>query len=175
MQVLSSDINITTGIHPLAFSARANAEDTPRFHEAMRGPDREGFIIAMRKEMDQLSSLNAFEAVPRQKAIDENKQIVDVTWALKRKRYPDGSVNKLKARLCVRGDKQIIDEAFDTYSPVVQWATVRLLLILSILLQLSTKQVYDNRCDMLCGECFHPRLEVGQSNTLGSNFFASDK
>ena len=141
LQVLSSDINITTGIHPLAFSTRANAEDTPRFHEAMRGPDREGFIIAMRKEMDQLSSLNAFEAVPRQKAIDENKQIVDVTWALKRKRYPDGSVNKLKARLCVRGDKQIIDEAFDTYSPVVQWATVRLLLILSILLQLSTKQV----------------------------------
>ena len=96
LQVLSSDINIST----LAFSARANAKDTPRFHEDMRSPDREGFNIAMHKEIDQSSSLNAFEAVPGQKAIKENKQNVDVTWVLKRKRYSDGSVDKLKARLC---------------------------------------------------------------------------
>ena len=140
-QKLDWDLDITTGMHPLAFSARANAEDTPRFHEAMRSPDREGFIEAMKKEMIQLAGLDAFVAVPRQKAIDAGKQIVDVTWAFKRKRFPDGSVKKLKARLCVRGDLQITDAAFDTYSPVVQWTTVRLLLILSIIFGFKTKQV----------------------------------
>jgi len=70
-QRLDSDPDISTGLHPLAFAARVNAEDTPRFHEAMRSPDREGFIEAMKKEMDQLSGLDAFVAVPRQKAVDE--------------------------------------------------------------------------------------------------------
>ena len=140
-QRLDSDPELLTGLHPFAFAARANAEDTPRFHEAMRSPDREGFIEAMKKEMEQLAGLDAFVAVPRQKAIDEGRQIIDSTWAFKRKRFPDGAVKKLKARLCVRGDLQETDDAFDTYSPVVQWSTVRLLLILSIILKLETKQV----------------------------------
>ena len=140
-QTLDADPDIRTGIHPFAFAARANAEDTPRYHEAMRSPDREGFIEAMKKEMESLASLDAFVAVPRQKAIDEGKQIIDTTWAFKRKRFPDGAVKKLKARLCVRGDLQETDDSFDTYSPVVQWSTVRLLLIISIILDLETKQV----------------------------------
>jgi hypothetical protein len=81
-------------------------------------------------------------AVPREKALNEGKPVIDSVWAFKRKRYPDGSVKKLKARFCVRGDlqKKHIDY-FYTYSPVVQWSTVRLLLILSIILQFETKQV----------------------------------
>ena len=141
-QRLNEDIDISTGVHPLAFSARANAEDTPRFHEAMKCTDREGFIAAMKAEMDQLSKLNAFVAVPREKPIAEGRSIIECTWAFKRKRFPDGSVKKLKARLCVRGDLQKNGvDYFDTYSPVVQWSTVRLLLIVSILLNLETKQV----------------------------------
>ena len=128
-------------MHPLAFAARANAEDTPWFHKAVCSPDREGFIVAIQKEMEQLSSLDAFIAVPHQKAINEGRQIIDTTWAFKRKRFPDGAVKKLKARLCIRGDLQETDNAFDTYSPVVQWSTVRLLLIVSIILKLETKQV----------------------------------
>ncbi len=74
--------------------------------------------------------------------IDEGRPIIDSTWAFKCKRFPDGLVKKLKARFCVRGDvqKQSIDY-FDTYSPVVQWTTVHLLLIMPIILKLETKQV----------------------------------
>ena len=99
-QQFDEDLDISTGIHihPLAFSARANAEDTPRFHEAMKGPDREGFIEAMKAELEQLSLMDAFVAVPRQKAIDEGKPIIDSIWAFKRKRFPDGAVKKLKAK-----------------------------------------------------------------------------
>ena len=51
-------------------------------------------------------------------------------------------VRKLKSRFCVRGDKQIEGvDFFDTFAPVVNWTTVRLMLILSIVLGLSTRQV----------------------------------
>ena len=32
--------------------------------------------------------------------------VLPSTWAFKCKRFPDGSVRKLKARFCVRGDRQ---------------------------------------------------------------------
>jgi hypothetical protein len=55
---------------------------------------------------------------------------------------PDGSIRKLKARFCARGYEQI--EAVDyceTFAPVVNWTAVRFLLMMSILLDLETKQV----------------------------------
>ena len=40
---------------------------------------------------------------------------------------------KLKAHLCVCGDQQTYEvDYFESYSPVVQWRTVQLLLILSL-------------------------------------------
>lgn len=52
------------------------------------------------------------------------------------------TARKLKARFCVRGDKQVEGvDFFDTYAPVVNWQTVRLMLVLSVILELSTKQV----------------------------------
>ena len=68
--------------------------------------------------------------------------VLPSTWAFKCKRYPDGSIRKLKARFCARGDKQIEGvDYFDTFAPVVNWTTIRLMLILSIILGLSTHQV----------------------------------
>jgi len=68
------------------------------------------------------------------------------TWALKRKWFPDGRICKYKARFCVRGDRQIFGLDFEeTYAPVVQWSTVRLMLSLSLSLGLKMKQVdYSN-------------------------------
>ena len=67
--------------------------------------------------------------------------VIDSTWAFKLKRYPDGLVKKFKARFCARGDQQIEGvDFFETYAPVVQWTTVRLMLILEVLLDLKSKQ-----------------------------------
>ena len=46
--------------------------------------------------------------------------ILQLTWVFKRKRYPDASLRKYKARLCVHGDQKIEGiDVFDTYAPVV--------------------------------------------------------
>ena len=68
--------------------------------------------------------------------------ILDSTWAFRKKKYPDGSLKKYKARFCVRGDQQIDGvDVFEIYSLVVSWITVGLLMILSIIIGLSTQQI----------------------------------
>ena len=106
----------------------------------MNGPDSEGFYEAMKAEIETLEEkMGCWEVVPR----PQGKKILPGTWAFRRKRYPDGSVKKLKARFCVRGDLQIpgVDCAYDTFAPVVAWSVVRLLLIMTVALNLKTKQV----------------------------------
>ena len=62
--------------------------------------------------------------------------------AQKHERSPDGEVPKYKARFCVRGDMQVENEDyFGSYSPVVQWSTIQLLLVMSIIHNLHTRQV----------------------------------
>jgi hypothetical protein len=136
------DEDLQLGTHPFAFAAKANAEDTPTFNEAMRGPDREGFIEAMKKEIEALEGMDVWAVVPREKAIATGRKIIASTWAFKRKRYPDGAVKKLKARLVACGDQQVEGiDYFDSFSPVVQWLTIRLLLVLSMMLKLHSVQV----------------------------------
>ena len=136
------EIDNLQGFHPFAFASKVDADDSPKFHEAMSSPDREGFIEAMHLEIQQLESLNAWAVVNRSKAISEGRRILSSTWVFKRKRYPDGRIKKLKARICVRGDQQVQDvDYFDTFSPVVQWSTIRIMFILSIMLKLKTIQV----------------------------------
>ena len=42
--------------HPLTFAAKHRDEDTLLYHEAMRGPHREGYREAMRQEIEQLEA-----------------------------------------------------------------------------------------------------------------------
>ena len=126
-------------LNPMIFGAKANAEDNPDWNEAMNGPDAAGFWKAMEIEIDTLvNKRKAWTVVDR----EAHMNVLPSTWAFRIKRLPDGSIRKLKARFCVRGDKQIQDvDFFDTFCPVVHWNTVRLLLILSAILRLSFRQV----------------------------------
>jgi Reverse transcriptase (RNA-dependent DNA polymerase) len=131
--------------HPMAFASLANASDNPNYHQAMNGPDSDGYRIAMEQEIDTLLNKDSWQEVNR----TSNMNVLDSTWAFKCKRFPDGSVRKLKARFCVRGDQQIEGvDFFDTYAPVVQWSTVRLLLMISLMMGLATQQV-DYTCAFL--------------------------
>ena len=101
----------------LFYLASASSADTPRYHEAMNGPNRDGFTDASVIEISTLQGMNAWTQVLRLPSMN----ILPSTWAFKIKRFPDGLVRKLKARFCVRGDKQIEGvDFFDTFAPVVQ-------------------------------------------------------
>ena len=64
----------------------------------------------------------------------QDKTPIPMVWSMKRKRDPIGFVIKWKARLCAGGhkSKEFIDY-WQTYSPVVSWNTVRLLIVLALI------------------------------------------
>jgi hypothetical protein len=120
---------IANWVHPLFLKARAEAskEDNPSLKQAMSEPFKEEFWKAAVKEIETLEEMGA--------------NVIDSISAFKIKRYPDGVVKKFKARFCARGDQQLEGvDFFETYAPVIQWTTVRLMLILEVLLQLTSKQ-----------------------------------
>ena len=130
---------IVKWVHPLFLKAKsaASKEDNPNFWQAMNGPFADEFHKAAVKELETLESMDAWDIVDE----TPDMNVIDSTWAFKIKRFPDGLIKKFKARFCARGDQQIEGvDFFETYAPVVQWTTVRLMLILEVLLALVSKQ-----------------------------------
>ena len=133
--------NLADGLHHLSFVAKKFDEDTPNYQMAMSSADREGYRTAMQVEIAALEQQATWD-VRKRTALPEGANVLPSTWAFKRKRYPDGRIWKLKARFCVRGDRQVEGvDYFDTYAPVVSWTAVRLMFTLSLVLNLATKQV----------------------------------
>jgi len=78
----------------------------------------------MAKEIEDLNNAEVWELEEENRIQKENKVIKSI-WSFKRKRLPDGTYLKHKARLCAHGGMQIEGEHYwDTYSPVVQWTTL---------------------------------------------------
>ena len=124
--------------HPMALASLANASDNPTWDQAMNGPDKAGYWDACKKELQTLIDKECWDEVVR----EDWMNVLPGTWAFKCKRFPTGLVRKLKARFCARGDKQLEGvDYFDTFAPVTNWMTVRLMLTLSTILGLATQQV----------------------------------
>ena len=103
----------------------------------MKVPFADEYWKAAFKEIQILEEMNAWDVVD----IPDGKNVIESTWAFKLKRFPDGLVKKFKARFCAQGDQQLEGiDFFETYAPVVQWTTVRLLLILEVLLDMKSKK-----------------------------------
>ena len=63
-------------------------------------------------------------------------------WLFKRKRFPDGWLNKHKARLCAHGGMQKWgDKYWETYSLVINMLSVRLLLAICHKHGLESKEI----------------------------------
>jgi transposase InsO family protein len=134
------DDNLPASISPLAFAAKtaSNSEDNPSYDEAMSGIYARDYTEAAKVELHTLQNdLDCWELVPR----TPDMNVLPSTWAFKCKRFPDGRVKKFKARFCARGDRQKEGiDYFETWSPVVQWTTVRIMLIFSCILRLKSVQ-----------------------------------
>ena len=117
-----------------AYVASASDPDTLTYDQAIRDVDAEEWKAQMNKEITSLIAQGTWEVVRRS---DARTQILPGTWTLRRKRNPDGTLKGLKARWCVRGDLQ--PPVADTYAPVVQWSTIRLVLYFTLFFNLSTR------------------------------------
>jgi hypothetical protein len=126
-------------LYPGILAAKASDEDNPSWDSSMNRPQKEGYWDAMKAELKTLTEkVHTWDIVDRESWMN----ILPSTWALKCKRYLDGLIKILKARLCARGDRQQEGvDYFETYAPVVNWQTVSIMIIISILLDLKTIQV----------------------------------
>ena len=89
------------------------------------------FVKVMIKEVNDHENRNHWTIMnPRDMPI--NAKTIMAIWSFKRKRFPDGTLNKHKARLCVHGGMQTWGQNYwETYTPVVNWASVRLILAIA--------------------------------------------
>ena len=128
--------------HPMLAYAASADPDTMYFHEAMKEPDKDEFIKAMRKEVESHTENGVWEVMPASK-VPKGMKPLPAVWAMKRKRrIATREVYKWKARLNIDGSKQEKGVNYwETFSPVASWAAIRLVLINSIMQNWETRQV----------------------------------
>ena len=98
----------------------------------LKQPDVPDFLKAMLVEVSDHTNRGHW-IIRRRDSIGDQKPIRTV-WSFKRKRAPDGTLLKHKARLCVNGATQVYGVNYwNTYAPVVSWLAVRLMFILSVI------------------------------------------
>ena len=139
---LKSEEGIYEYWHPYSFTAQLGVKDESNlaYNDILRGSSSERALWQddMVKELKYLGKIGYFKMIKR----PGGANILYSTWAFRRKRYPEGSLKKYKAKFCMRGDQQVDGvDVFDAYAPVVSWITVQLLMTLSITMGLNTQQV----------------------------------
>jgi hypothetical protein len=112
------------------------------FHQAMRQPDSQDFLEAVKKEFNDLLVNGIFHFVPK-KSVPEGATLFPAVWAMKRKsRVKTREIYKWKARLNLDGSKMVQGEHYDqTYAPVASWESIRMLLAMVLKNKWKTRQL----------------------------------
>lgn len=80
---------------------------------------------AMKEELSMINKNNTWQLVSK----PDHKKTIGVKWVFKTKLNPNGTVNKYKARLVVKGYAQVSGVDYsETFAPVARMDTIRLLL-----------------------------------------------
>ncbi|KAL0367960.1 UNVERIFIED_CONTAM: Retrovirus-related Pol polyprotein from transposon TNT 1-94 [Sesamum calycinum] len=126
--------------------ASVGIDELTTYEEAVTSPNTNEWTTAMKEEMSSMAKNNVWELVDLQ----TGRKIIGNKWVLKVKRKADGSINKFKARLVAKGytQKEGIDYE-ETLSPVVRFASVRLILAIVAhlnlkLFQMDVKTIFFN-------------------------------
>ena len=86
------------------------------------------WIEAMKEELRMIEKNDTWELVDR----PQHRKVIGVKWVYRTKLNADGSVNKYKARLVVKGYSQVFGVDFsETFAPVARLDTIRMLLALT--------------------------------------------
>lgn len=95
------------------------------FTEAEKDPK---WIAAMQEELNMIEKNQTWELVSR----PQHKNVIGVKWVFRTKLNADGSINKHKARLVVKGYAQVFGvDFYETFAPVARLDTIRFVLALA--------------------------------------------
>jgi hypothetical protein len=122
--------------HPILTSSAPLIPPTPStFKQAAAKPE---WMNAMASEYNALLSNQTWSLCPR----PLHHNVVRNKWVYKIKQKADGSVDRFKARLVAKGfDQQSGIDYYDTFSPVIKSATIRLVLALAVQFDWDVKQL----------------------------------
>jgi Reverse transcriptase (RNA-dependent DNA polymerase) len=110
------------------FPKNVNTFDTPALLEGMSRDDSHLWRKAVQTEIDALKARGTWEIVPR----PPRTRVLPSKMVLKIKRQPNGDVDSYKARLVALGCFQSEEDYDETFSPVVDFTTVRIALALAV-------------------------------------------
>lgn len=97
-------------------------DDPMNFEDAINREDKQVWMDAMKLELKLLQKNNTWEIINRPK----NKKILTNKWVFCTKRKDDGTPERYKARLVVRGCEQVAGIDYDeVFAPVARYETIR--------------------------------------------------
>jgi hypothetical protein len=126
---------------PITFSVNSDP-DTMYWHQAMQEPDKAEFIKAAVSEVKSHVDNQHFTLM-RRDVLPKDTRVLAAVWSMKRKRrILTRAIYKWKARLnCHGGQQEHEINVWETYSPVINWYSIRLFLIISIMKGWETRQI----------------------------------
>ena len=92
-------------LHHFALLAGKENNESYTFKQMLRQPDAADFVQAMIKEVNDHETRGHWEVIPRWQKPQGEKTVMAI-WSFKRKRFPDGRLNKHKACICAHGGIQ---------------------------------------------------------------------
>jgi hypothetical protein len=102
---------------------------------------RTNLFVASKMNINTLYDLDIMDT-HRIDTLSPRAKLPSSIWSYRRKGLPNGVFSKYKSRLCVNGKKQCFGRDYwETYAPVAAWSSICLLLYLSTVLGLKTRQV----------------------------------
>lgn len=138
-------------------------DEPETFEEAMNSNERNEWKDAMNEEYDSLIRNETWRLVDRAEA----HRVIDNKWVYKVKYNTDGTIERYKARLVVRGFTQEFGVDYnETFSPVMRFTSVRAILATAAAKEMTLKQ-FDVKTAFLYGELsedVYMRQPVGYEN-----------
>jgi histone deacetylase 1/2 len=107
----------------------------------LRASHRDLFVKSQKLEIEGLCDAGVFE-FKNMTDLPSHAHLLNAIWSYHRKRRPDGALHKHKSRICADGSQQKYGvDYWETYTQVVHWSTVCIVLVLSALLNIKSCQV----------------------------------
>lgn len=125
--------------HTAVTAARPHRDQLPPpprdYYDAKKHPLWSSIETAIQKEYTSIESQGVFELVDQ----DSEMKAIPLKWVFAYKFDSEGYMVKVKARLCVRGDKQEVND-LDTYAATLAAETMRFLFAIAAYFDLEMRQ-----------------------------------